>query len=90
MFAAFWQAYPLKVSKQAAITAWDNLRADDALLEQLMSGLIRAKKSRLWMDNVGIPYPSTWLNQRRWEDEAPGVAAPATPSSLVPERTGWD
>jgi len=29
------------------------------------------KKSNEWTENKGqfIPYPSTWLNQHRWEDE---------------------
>ena len=78
-FAAFWQAYPCGKAKQAAIKAWDKLRPDNALLETMARGLKKALNSSQWREGIGIPYASTWLNQRRWEDEedkTPGAAAP--------------
>lgn len=68
-FAAFWEAYPCGKSKQAAIRAWDKLRPDDALLVKMATGLQRALNSESWRRGIGIPYASTWLNNRRWEDE---------------------
>lgn len=74
-FADFWQAYPRGESKQAAINAWDRLKPDDELLEAMARGLMRQLKSEQWQAGIGIPYASTWLNQRRWEDEIKGSSA---------------
>lgn len=72
-FAAFWAAYPCGKSKQAAIKAWDTLHASDELLDAMARGLRSALQSRQWQEGIGIPYASTWLNQRRWEDEERSV-----------------
>ena len=79
-FAAFWAAYPRGESKQAAIRAWDKLQPDEKLLVEMARGLQRALASESWQKGIGIPYASTWLNNRRWEDEAkplPGGGGPA-------------
>lgn len=36
------------------------------------------KASKMWQDGIGIPYASTWLNQRRWTevDLNPGPGGP--------------
>lgn len=79
-FAAFWEVYPRGESKQAAIAAWDKLRPDDELLAVMGRALRRQMQSADWQRNIGIPYASTWLNKRRWEDE------PRTPVSTTDER----
>ena len=68
-FAAFWEAWPRGENKQAAIRAWDRLRPDDALLQVMALAFQRQMASPMWQRGVGIPYASTWLNGRRWEDE---------------------
>lgn len=73
-FADFWKAYPRGESKQAAINAWDRLKPDDKLLEAMARGLMRQLKSEQWQAGIGIPYASTWINQRRWEDEEKSAA----------------
>lgn len=37
----------------------------------MMNSLEQFRGSKDWLKDNGqyIPYPSTWLNQRRWEDE---------------------
>ena len=88
-FAAFWAAYPCGKSKQAAIRAWDKLRPDDALIHEMALGLKRAMKSEEWQRGIGIPYASTWLNNRRWEDEdkpQPASGEPAAPSLVAREE----
>lgn len=76
-FAAFWAYYPRGESKQAAIAAWDKLRPSSELIATMGRALKRQMQTEEWKRGVGIPYASTWLNQRRWEDEqrAPQVAA---------------
>ena len=88
-FAAFWAAYPCGKSKQAAIRAWDKLKPDDALIREMALGLKRAMKSEEWQRGIGIPYASTWLNNRRWEDEdkpRPVSGEPAVPSLVAREE----
>lgn len=68
-FAAFWSAYPRGESKQAAIAAWDALKPDEELLRVMARALKRQLLSKAWQEGIGIPYASTWLNQRRWTDD---------------------
>lgn len=68
-FAKFWAFYPRGESKQAAINAWDKLKPDDALIDTMATALVVQTQREDWKRGVGIPYASTWLNQRRWEDE---------------------
>ena len=81
-FQAFWDAYPRGEGKQAAITAWDNLQPDEDLLRAMALGLMKQLQREDWGRGVGIPYASTWLNQRRWEDEE-------KPSAPQPKTSGW-
>lgn len=75
-FEGFWRMYPVKKSKQAAIRAWDSLRPDDKLLSVMGQALRRQLAGPEWQRKIreeggqGIPYPATWINGRRWEDEA--------------------
>ena len=68
-FAGFWEYYPRGESKQAAIRAWDKLQPSDDLIDEMAKALRRQMESDSWQAGVGIPYASTWLNNRRWEDE---------------------
>ena len=72
-FAAFWAAYPKKAGKADALKAWNKLAPDVVLQEQMGKALEVQKQSQQWRKDGGqyIPMPATWLNGRRWEDEAP-------------------
>lgn len=72
-FSAFWQAYPKKVGKGAAEKAFKKIRGAKQLLPAMLSAIAVQAKTDQWQRDNGqyIPNPSTWLNQRRWEDEAP-------------------
>jgi hypothetical protein len=78
-FEAFWRYYPRGENRQAAIRAWDRLRPSDELIDAMARALARQMQSTAWRDGVGIPYASTWLNNRRWEDEARNPAGPESP-----------
>lgn len=80
-FAAFWDSYPRGESKQAAIRAWDTLAPSADDLRAMAAGLARAKASEMWKKGIGIPYASTWLNQRRWTDDAGKISAISAPSA---------
>jgi uncharacterized protein YdaU (DUF1376 family) len=65
-FADFWKAYPKKVAKPAALKAFVKLHINGELpllLEAIENQGLRSR------DLQFVPNPSTWLNQRRWEDE---------------------
>lgn len=81
-FAAFWAYYPRGESKQAAIAAWDKLRPSSELIATMGRALKRQMQTEEWQRGVGIPYASTWLNQRRWEDERRAPKPPAEEGSL--------
>ncbi len=70
-FNQFWYEYPKKKAKFAAMKAWAKLKPDEALFDDIMMGLRKARASVEWKREGGrfIPHPATFLNQGRWEDE---------------------
>jgi hypothetical protein len=70
-FAEFYACYPRKVKRVDAEKAWAKLGVGDDLFIRIMLALDLHKKSFGWKKDGGrfIPYPSTWLNGRRWEDD---------------------
>ena len=77
-FNQFWAEYPKKRDKQASKKAFTKLHVDVKLFDKMMASLSQFKKSYDWQKNGGqfIPYPSTWLNGRRWEDELTTTSKP--------------
>jgi uncharacterized protein YdaU (DUF1376 family) len=78
-FADFWAAYPRKQAKVQAEKAWAKLKPSEALKSQILGALAIQRQSEQWTKDGGsvVPMPSTWLNQRRWEDQLPtGTTAP--------------
>lgn len=73
-FNAFWKAYPRKVSKSSAEKAFSKLKVNDDILRTMLTALNIQKQCKQWQDKQFIPYPATWLNQRRWEDESEGYS----------------
>lgn len=82
-FAEFWSAYPRKDSKAKAKASWDKLNPDKELVSRIMAALEQHKRSDQWTRDGGqyIPYPATWLNQRRWEDEGITQTPPEPPKN---------
>ena len=70
-FDEFWAAYPQKVGKGAARSAFAKIKASQELTDRRIEAVNKAKASQQWQKEGGrfIPNPSTWLNQGRWEDE---------------------
>jgi hypothetical protein len=74
-FEEFWQAYPKKVGKEAARKSWTKSKLN---VDQVLKSLEWQKESDQWQKSDGqfIPNPATYLNQGRWLDEQPIMAAP--------------
>ncbi len=75
-FEQFWAYYPGGGSRLRAVSAWDNLAPDDALIDEMARALKRQKDTQQWQEGIGIPHASTWLNQRRWTDKLPEPVRP--------------
>ena len=73
LFDVFWSVYPKHEAKQAAKKAFDKLKPDEALVQTMVTAIEKWKQTDQWQENGGqfIPYPATWLNGRRWEDDVP-------------------
>lgn len=62
--------YPLgEIDPKETRLAWDKLKVDETMFAAIMDGLRKWK--RAWDDPKFIPYPATWLNNRRWECDPP-------------------
>ena len=94
-FEAFWKFYPpvngKRPAKSRAVRAWNKLRPDDETIAQMGKALQRDKQSEMWQKGVGIPYASSWLNQRMWEDEVvTGVVSPEAAVNLGANGEGLE
>ena len=70
-FSLFWERYPKKLAKRDAEKAFAKINPDEKLFNLILEKLELYKQSEAWLKDGGqfIPYPATWLNGRRWEDE---------------------
>jgi hypothetical protein len=78
-FVAFWDAYPRKAGKPEALKAWRRV-GSPAALAAIQAALAWQRRDPEWLREAGrfIPHPTTYLNQRRWEDEPPARASAFT------------
>lgn len=71
MFEEFYSEYPKKKEKSKVQEWFLKKKPKQELFEEILSALKKQKQSKDWTKNNGqyIPYPRTWLNNKRWEDE---------------------
>lgn len=88
-FALFWQEYPRKAAKAAALKAWQKLNPSPELVERILAHVRDHKRSQDWIKDGGqfVPYPATFLNGRRWEDDIPPDTGPGMAYHGYHERT---
>lgn len=70
-FDAFWGVYPKRVGKFMARKAWGKIPWVEQHYLEVIEAVEAWKRTDQWSDPQFIPYPATFLNQRRWEDEVP-------------------
>ena len=69
-FDDFYREYPRKQKRPEALRAWKKIKPEAELVAVIMQGLARWKASADWQEDPRfIPYPASWLNNKRWEDE---------------------
>lgn len=70
-FEIFYKAYPRKVAKPNVIKWFKKHKPSAQLLSEMLVAIEKFKKTDDWIKDGGkfIPYPATWLNAKRWEDD---------------------
>lgn len=70
-FESFWKTYPKKRDKSQAKKWFKKNKPSYELMKVILESLDKFKKTDDWKKDNGkyIPYPTTWLNGHRWEDE---------------------
>lgn len=68
-FLDFWEEYPRKTGKGAALKAWKRIKRKPGIAV-ILDAIAAQKTSTQWTKNGGqfIPHPATWINQERWND----------------------
>jgi len=78
LFQKFYAAYPRKVAKEDAVKAWSNIQdITEELVDKMIQVIEHNLKTETWKKSEMnfIPYPATWLNGKRWNDEITSTAA---------------
>lgn len=70
-FEKFWKTYPKKRDKGNAEKWFFKNEPSSELVEVMINQIERFKDTEEWKKQDGqfIPYPTTWLNAKMWEDE---------------------
>jgi hypothetical protein len=84
-FATFWAAYPKRKDKEKAQKAFAKINPSPELLQIMLSAIEKNKHTDDWQKDNGqyIPYPATWLNGKRWEDEEIQNTSPCQLEPLI-------
>jgi len=77
-FILFWNKYPKKINKHTAKKSFEKLKPGSKLLKVILESVAKFKETKEWKKDNGqfIPYPATWLNNKRWEDEVEIISKP--------------
>ena len=68
-FEKFYSLYPRKVGKANVEKWFTKNKPSEELMKIILNSLEEHKKLKQWQDKQYIPHPTTWLNQKRWEDD---------------------
>ena len=80
LFNKLWNEYPKKKSKGNVEKWFEKNKPSEDLINLMIDKLKLLKTTEQWTKKNGqfIPYPTTWLNAKGWEDEV-------TTDSSIPE-----
>jgi hypothetical protein len=67
-FEIFWEKYPRKENRKKSLESFAKIAPDELLLGKMLAAIDTQKETRQWKQGY-IPHASTWLNQKRFEDE---------------------
>lgn len=84
-FLKFYNAYPWKADKPKAFASWKAINPQNGLAEKIIQAVEAQKRTKQWSEGIGIPMPSTWLNNKRWEDDCSLPEGAAIPKDQLAE-----
>lgn len=72
-FGEFMEAYPRGDAPDRAEAVWLKLNPDEDLFKKILRALGWQVHSKAWVEDGGkfIPYPATYLKDKRWKDTQP-------------------
>ncbi len=77
-FDVFWDKYPVRKGKQAALRAWNGLAPSKVLVTLINADIKdRLENDRAWQDKQFILHASTYLNGERWNDSIEAIPTKA-------------
>jgi len=81
-FEEWYSMYPRKSARGAAEKAWASLDPADELIDTMIRAVALQAQTPDWQKDGGsfIPYPATWINQKRWMDEVPSGTVAGIPT----------
>ena len=90
-FETFWARYPRKTHMAGARDAWNQLKPDAALFEQILQAVERGRSSQKWNEQDGrfIPGPDRWLTEKRWYDEPTSQPTAQSTTEISKEAAEW-
>lgn len=68
-FEQFWSVYPEKKGKGKAYESWLKIKGDKSKIIEAIKVQDKYNHFKGKDGKDYIPHPTTWLNQKRWEDE---------------------
>lgn len=90
-FELFWKEYPRKVNKFKTEEWFNKNSLTDEQFDLIITKLKKYKDTTDWKKDNGkyIPYPTTWLNQKRWEDDVISISESNNPNNIVKYSDEW-
>ncbi|MFC5791985.1 hypothetical protein EDM22_12295 [Agromyces tardus] len=82
LFDEFYAIWPKKVNKPAARRAWDKA-VTKCPAEEILAAAVAYRDNPGLPEEQFIPYPATWLNGERWNDDLPESATQASDDRKV-------
>ncbi len=88
-FESFWETYPEKVGKGKAYEVWLLLTPElkTTCVTAITNQVTNRHFFKDWLNKDSVPHPTTWLNQRRWEDIVKPRKGPIGKNALVDDHT---
>jgi predicted GIY-YIG superfamily endonuclease len=81
-FETFWDAYPRKTGRKAALRVFQALNPNHEQLGVWLDALAAWKRSAQWRSGI-VPHATTWLNGERWADEVPPEPVPVLSGTMT-------
>jgi hypothetical protein len=74
-FDIFWDLYPRKKDKGKSLIWWKKNVKNQIRHNDIINGLMKHLPEFKNKEQRFVPHPTTWLNGKRWEDEAEEISS---------------